>query len=241
MLPLLLLDVDGVLNAFDSPVDASDQAWRHGFARAQGTLWPITFSPVVVAALRAWHEQGRVEVQWLTTWGHAANDSLRELLGLPQLQVAGTYDDEPSDGVAADDDSSLAGATPSAPYTLAGTWWKYDVVRAVLRDQRGRRVVWVDDELTQDSEFTAWARRQPDLLPLGPHAARGLTTDDLEVIDRWLDEAKASCAACGSVLVPVADGYPTGETFAAAERSEVVLGGCVVWGGQPELVCPSCR
>lgn len=59
MLPLILLDVDGVLNAFDWQADASSDSWSHGFARAQGQLWPITFSPAVVDALRAWHEAGQ--------------------------------------------------------------------------------------------------------------------------------------------------------------------------------------
>jgi hypothetical protein len=239
--PLMLLDVDGVLNAFEWDTEELSDVWSHGFARAQGQLWPITFSPDIVGTLRAWHEQGRVEVQWLTTWGHAANETLRELLGLPHLQVAGTYDDELADGDAADDEFSLAGATPSAPDALSGSWWKYDVVRRVLREQPGRRVVWVDDELTDDSEFTAWARRQPGLLAIGPDPRRGLTTDDLQTIDRWLLEDGTSCAACGDRLVPVVYGYPAPGTVQAAERGDVVIGGCGVWDGQPELACASCR
>ena len=49
------------------------------------------------------------------------------------------------------------------------------------------------------------------------------------------------CRRCGSPLTPVAYGYPTLETFEAAERGEVLLGGCVVFDGLLELDCSSCR
>lgn len=201
--PLLLLDVDGVLNALGTALPGPPGNWRRGVARAEGNLWPITFSPEVVTALRSMHEQGTVEVAWLTTWGSAANEELRALVGLPHLRVAGTYHDEPDDdaataepatdgsvtGAPADappDDAGLAAVTPSAPDPLTGAWWKYDVVRRVRREQPGRPVVWVDDELTDDSAFTAWARRQPDLLAVGPDPRRGLTVQELSRIRDWV-------------------------------------------------------
>lgn len=49
------------------------------------------------------------------------------------------------------------------------------------------------------------------------------------------------CPVCATTMVPVVYGYPTGETFEAADRGAVVLGGCVVWDGRPELQCPRCR
>jgi hypothetical protein len=90
--PLVLLDVDGVLNAVQAwgRSDAWDD-WRTGLRDAEGRSFPITWSPSVVAAVRSWQELA--EVQWLTTWGHDANASLRHLLELPELPVAGTYDD----------------------------------------------------------------------------------------------------------------------------------------------------
>lgn len=45
-------------------------------------------------------------------------------------------------------------------------------------------MIWIDDELPEDSQFTGWARRQPGVLPIGPDPGRGLTNDDLKGIDR---------------------------------------------------------
>jgi hypothetical protein len=36
-------------------------------------------------------------------------------------------------------------------------------------------------------------------------------------------------------------GYPTPETAEAAERGEVALGGCVLWGDEPTHRCPACH
>jgi hypothetical protein len=43
--------------------------------------------------------------------------------------------------------------------------------------------------------------------------------------------------------VPIIYGYPMPEGFAAAERGEVVIGGCIVTGDDtdPEWACPVCR
>jgi hypothetical protein len=49
------------------------------------------------------------------------------------------------------------------------------------------------------------------------------------------------CRRCGSGLTPVAYGFPTLDTFEAAERGEVLLGGCVLSDDLPELDCRSCR
>jgi hypothetical protein len=41
-------------------------------------------------------------------------------------------------------------------------------------------------------------------------------------------------------FVPIVYGYPAPETFEAAERGEVILGGCIVFEDMPEGRCPSC-
>ncbi len=185
MTPLVMLDVDGVLNALGDLDCWPDE--QNGFARAEGNLYPITFSRLVVARLRNWHESGAAEVQWLTTWGHDANAGLRELLGMPELVVAGTYDDE---GVTAEVDvTSHAASAPSAPDPLSGRWWKYDVVQRVLREQPGRTVVWIDDELSNDSRFRRWGETQEHHLTcLGPDPMTGLSPTDLKTLSRLLED-----------------------------------------------------
>ena len=190
MTPLLLLDVDGVLNALGG-WEAYPQVWPHwtsGHARAEGRAYRIVFSPDVVDRLRGWHDAGQVELQWLTTWGHDANASLRGLLDLPELVVAGTYQDEDAaadrqiDGAA-----SHAAVAPAAPDPLTGRWWKYEVVRRVLADQPDRTVLWVDDELHDHAgPFRRWAQDQRRVHAIGPAPHTGLTPADLDLIDSLL-------------------------------------------------------
>ncbi|HWH29772.1 MAG TPA: hypothetical protein VNU26_12530 [Mycobacteriales bacterium] len=120
--PLLLLDVDGVVNALSDDGDLLTWTeWRLGRATADGIAWPIGWEPAVVEQLREWHEQGAVELQWLTTWGLEANLKLRTLLGLPKPWVAGNYENEPFAGTPDHEGAAAhAAVAPSAPDELSG-------------------------------------------------------------------------------------------------------------------------
>lgn len=184
--PLLLLDVDGVLNALGRPLSPDWDDWQVGNATAAGREYEIAWSPSVVRRLLEWHEAGRVEVQWLTTWGHDCNRSLRQLIGMPELVVAGTHDDDLSgepDAVA----GTLASVTPAAREEFTGRWWKFDVVRRVVDMQPGRRLVWLDDDLAGEDDLREWAAREADCLPLAPPPRSGLRPMDLDVVAGWLD------------------------------------------------------
>ena len=52
----------------------------------------------------------------------------------------------------------------------------------------------------------------------------------------------ARCPRCGvdAPMIPIVFGYPIPETFEAADRGEVILGGCVVWGEDPTHRCSAC-
>lgn len=52
--------------------------------------------------------------------------------------------------------------------------------------------------------------------------------------------AQDTCSGCGQPLVPIAYGYPGPEMWEAAERGEIVLGGCMISPGQPKSRCPAC-
>lgn len=181
MRPLVLLDVDGVLNALGPP-DGSWDDWRYGSAAALGRDWPIRFSPTVVAAVRGWTETA--DVNWLTTWGHEANTGLGDLLGLAELPVAGTPDGptEP----AAQTVGALSAVTPAAPDRLTGRWWKLDVVRALVGRQPGRRLVWVDDDLAADPVGRAWVRGHADCLMVAPDPLTGLVAGQLAAVAAFL-------------------------------------------------------
>jgi len=184
--PLVLLDVDGVLNAVQAwgRSDAWPD-WCTGSATADGRSFPITWSPSVVAAVRSWRELA--EVQWLTTWGHDANTSLRHLLELPDLPVAGTYDDV--DGPAGDRDAdgpAHASVAPAAPDRLTGRWWKFDVVRRIVHTGGSRRIVWLDDDLAGQDDVRAWMRQHTSSLLVAPDPRSGLTPAQLEAVEAFL-------------------------------------------------------
>ena len=187
MTPLVLLDVDGVLNAVDSAPDPRVWPdWQRGRAAAGGRQWPIAWSPSVVQAVLAWREVA--DVRWLTTWGSLANGALRELLGLPELPVAGApggpVEGSGSDGAA----GSLASVTAAAPDELTGRWWKFDVVRELVRTEPARPLVWLDDDLAGQRDIRTWMTAQATCLLVSPTPRTGLRPDDLELVSRFLAE-----------------------------------------------------
>ena len=181
--PLVLLDVDGVLNAVAGGLSSVWDDWRTGVATAEGRNFSITWSPSVVEAVRSWLDLA--DVHWLTTWGHDANASLRHLLALPELPVAGTYD-EPAEGAPDRDGATHAAVAPAAPDPWTGRWWKFDVVRRLVRADRGRRIVWIDDDLDAQDEIRHWMHREATCLLVAPSPAYGLTEPQLRSIADYL-------------------------------------------------------
>lgn len=193
MRPLVLLDVDGVLNAVGRARGHESQswpAWRTGTAVADGRSWPIRWSPEVVGAVRRW--TGSADVQWLTTWGHDANTSLRQLLELPHLPVAGTYDEAVIDKCDTDEGSSTpsivahAAMTPAAPDSLTGHWWKFDIARQLVERDPRRRVVWLDDDLAVQEDVRSWMRAHAECLLVAPQPRAGLTPQHVRAVDAFL-------------------------------------------------------
>lgn len=192
MTPLLLLDVDGVLNAVSRrpPTHVWPQ-WRQGEAVANGRTWSILFAPQVIEAVLAWTRLA--EVHWLTTWGHDANTSLRHLVELPELPVAGappgwtgSYAD---DNVSAEVSGSHAEVSAAAADPLTGHWWKFDVVRALVAQEPSRPLVWIDDDLRHEREVQDWMRARSDCLLVAPQTATGLTAVEVEQVQAYLTDS----------------------------------------------------
>jgi hypothetical protein len=52
---------------------------------------------------------------------------------------------------------------------------------------------------------------------------------------------KPACPECGSHdVLPIVYGLPSPETMHRAVLGELVLGGCVVFGSDPDMCCGSC-
>jgi hypothetical protein len=168
--PVLLLDVDGVLNAVRHELP---EGWRRGTYNGYVLSW----DPVVVARLREWHESGRVELQWLTTWTGMADRILAEPMGLPR--GLRTHDRE--DVLPTGFGGRLGG--------LSG-WWKLAAARGVAEAEPDRRIVWIDDDLADQAPDTSeWLAAHGHVLVVAPDFRTGLTHAELDRVEAWLDEA----------------------------------------------------
>src|SRR3978361_2131143 len=129
--PILLLDVDGVLNATRRDLP---EGWRRGTFNGYVLSW----DPTVTARLRDLHESGRVEIQWLTTWAANADRLLAEPLGLPR-------------GLR--ERSGRRAAPTGCAGRLGGRsgWWKLAAAREAAEQEPGRRIVWIDDDLAEQA------------------------------------------------------------------------------------------
>ena len=165
--PILLLDVDGVLNAVRVEL-------RPGWRRATFNGFVLSWDPTITARLREMHESGLVEIQWLTTWTENADKLLAEPMGLPRgLRTHGRGDVLPT-GYGGE----LRG--------ISG-WWKLAAIRAVAEAEPGRRIVWIDDDLVEPAEDTSeWLTANAHVLVVAPDFFAGLTHAELDRVEAWL-------------------------------------------------------
>ena len=168
--PVLLLDVDGVLNAVRRDLPAG---WRRGTFHGYVLSW----DPTVVMRLRELHESGRVELQWLTTWTEMADRLLAEPLGLPR-------------GLRTHDREEVLPTGFGGPLGGASGWWKLTAARAVAEAEPDRRIVWIDDDLAdQAGDTSEWLAANGQVLVVAPDYRTGLTHAELDRVEAWLAEA----------------------------------------------------
>ena len=182
MTPVMLLDLDGVLNAITKKPNRSIwpvKSWRSGSAQCGGMDWPIMWAVDVVKFLTEVHESGRAEIRWHTTWQHEAQN-VADLVGLPKFAIADAPE-APADGASNGEliAARMRGGLPA--------WWKYGAALRVLADE-GRPLIWVDDDITLELP----RRRRDDIASLGavcfvsPSTEAGLIPRHLREIDAFL-------------------------------------------------------
>jgi hypothetical protein len=159
--PLLLMDVDGVLNPYPECPE--------GFTEYD--FFPEDEEPVRLAAIhREWlHELAEIfTMVWATGWGPDANRLLCPHFGLPELPVI-SFPPVPVDP-AAKVESIAAFAAAKVP--------------AIADFATQHAVAWVDDVVTPEARRWAQARSHPTLLVEVDHRI-GLTRDDVELLLAW--------------------------------------------------------
>jgi hypothetical protein len=167
--PVLLLDVDGVLNAVRPDLP---KGWRRGTFNGYVLSW----DPTVLTRLRQLHESGRVELQWLTTWTGLADELLAGPMGLPRGLRTHSRDVLPT---------GFGGERRG----LSG-WWKLAAARAVAETEPDRRIVWIDDDLAEQAADTSeWLAANEQVLVVSPDFTTGLTHAELDRVEAWLAES----------------------------------------------------
>jgi hypothetical protein len=156
--PVLLLDVDGVINGHPDHA-----GWQSPAVRLP--VGPVYYEPAAVDRIRRLHTAGHAEIRWATTWcGYP--DELARLGRLLELDLPSAFGDRPDHK----------------------TWGdlKLEAALAVLDD--GRPLIWVDDEEAAAARqlFPAIARaerlgRALLVTPVSEHGLRPHHLDSIEV------------------------------------------------------------
>lgn len=189
--PVLLLDVDGVLNAISRVPDESlwpKELWRrHRVTDLDGNTWPILAAQPVLDYLSAVHAQGLAEIRWHTTWRASAKLRLAPVLNLPDWPVAESV------------------TALSTQRDAAGRWWKIAAAHHVVHSE-GRRLIWLDDDIAFEKTWPAseiHAVLTSAVLAISPKPVVGLSRADLLQVDEVLG------VDVSSSVLPTEDGPAT--------------------------------
>lgn len=184
--PVILLDVDGVINAFhpewkrphtlsnDCPMVMvrDDQAkWadlKADHIQSMRHTILVRWSPHVVQAVNKWSE--RADIIWVTSWRTAAAKNLAPAVGLKPFAVA-----------------------PLDKHKYACHEEEFE------RLVRGRPVCWIDDEFNMYSSYETdfmwrfvkdwWGARRADprCMLVGPTGPYGLSAEHLDAVDKFIE------------------------------------------------------
>lgn len=172
----IYIDVDGVVNAFQTPATHGDDD-SEGVQEVYG-YW-IRYSRNLVEKLNELHSREDVEFVWLTTWQNLAQEFLAPALGLSEWQAVLHKD-----------------AAPVAwTYYEAGVrnyWWKLDALRKHLGENPVDKFVWIDDEFYEEIRYEAknWVKdnyTDSEALIIGPDPSEGLNPTQVYGMIEFID------------------------------------------------------
>ena len=162
--PILLLDVDGVLNPIGQMLHPEAEAnWAFNdvfYSCDESGNWPLRISPEMGKAIRAFG----CDIRWLTTWHDLAHKNIGEpVFGWPKFPVQ------------------------SYP-RMSSSYWKLTAVRELLEEE-GPHVIWLDDDIEQFMIGEELWELDPHnrLMTVCPNTAIGLTKDDIQKIKNFVE------------------------------------------------------
>jgi hypothetical protein len=157
--PVLLLDIDGVLN-----VAPNVGGWDIPPVRVKAGF-PVYYEPRLIDAIRDLHARGVAEIRWATTWcGYPELGILERVLG---LKFERAFGDRP----------------------MPKTWGDLKVEAALAVLEEGRRLIWVDDSEVDAGRRLypkiAAAQAEGRALLVEPDSARGMQPGHLAAIEEF--------------------------------------------------------
>ncbi len=172
--PLLLIDVDGPLNACGGPYSGQPAPDEYTVYRLRDrSFTDPDGNPWAEGGLRVWLNPGhgqmllaladRFELAWCTAWRETANEFVAPVLRLPELPVV---------------------PLPDGWQELTDTHWKIPGVEAYAA---GRALAWFDDEF-KPADFEWAEKRTADGAPtLVVHIdpMHGIRRHDIDAVAEW--------------------------------------------------------
>ena len=159
MKPLLLVDVDGVLNPFGRP----DPDFRRYECEVEGDAYTVHLNTRHGTRLLELALETGSELVWATTWQHHANEWIGPRIGLPELPVVPIGPSEPG---------------------VYGEMFKTPHVAAYVGS---RPFVWFDDQVwREDEEYLRGHQGLNDFLLVHVEPKQGLTWRHLAMARQWL-------------------------------------------------------
>jgi hypothetical protein len=168
--PLILIDFDGVFNIINSVASARKQ-WGKVITATipyEGDTRQSAFSVIVaqdVIDFFVWLDSlGVVDIRWLSTWTHNTS-KFPQFLGLPEFGWLERPDHDPEWG-----------------------WWKLDVAKEVIGEDKEVPVLWIDDDHSFDPGARKWLREHPNVTAIAPKTVLGLTLSDLKEVIIFIEK-----------------------------------------------------
>ncbi|WP_143020152.1 HAD domain-containing protein [Sinosporangium album] len=157
--PLLLVDVDGVLN----PLGRPSPEFRRYQCHVEGETYTVYLNSKHGTRLLALAVETGAELVWATTWEHWANDWIAPRIGLPALPVI------------------------KLPPNVRGEFGELFKTPAIAEYVAGRPFVWFDDQVwAADEDYLRAHPSVGDFLLVQVEPGAGLTATDLDYARNWL-------------------------------------------------------